>query len=460
MKVKGEIFRMYDIRGIAYKDMLPDFAELLGKVIGTMIIERGGKRISVGMDVRLSSEDFKDAAVAGLRSVGVEVLDLEMIPTPLMYFSLYKFPVNGGLQITASHNPKEFNGFKMVLGKETLYGEAIQVIREKMEKEEYRKGFSKGKIEKTDAISPYIERMKEEFKFSSPPSLALDTGNGTAGPLLSMLFDTLSVPFKGLYLDPDGRFPHHLPDPTVLEYVRDLMKTVVDEKFSLGIGIDGDGDRMGAIDEKGQMVFPDRLVGIFAGEILRGYPGEPIIFDVKCSQGLIDFIKARGGKPVMWKTGHSLLKAKLHELNAPFAGEMSGHLFFNDRYYGYDDALYSTLRLLELLEKSGRSLSDLVSDIPFYHATPEIRVSCPDEKKFDVVAQLVGFFKEKGYQVIDIDGARVQFEDGFGLVRASNTQAVLVLRFEAKSEDRLKEIMGIFKEALDKFPEVETEGKI
>ncbi len=460
MKVNPEIFRKYDIRGVAYKDILPDFAELLGKVVGSMLIEKGGKTVSVGMDIRLSSEDFKEALVDGLRSVGVNVFDLGMVPTPLLYFSQYKFPVEGGVQVTASHNPREYNGFKIVMGKESVFGDEIQVIRRKMENEEYRKGFERGSLEETDANTPYIERMKEEFSYENPPKLALDTGNGTAGPIMSEIFGELGVEFKGIYLEPDGRFPNHLPDPTVPDYVKDLIEIVVKAKLPLGIGIDGDADRIGAIDEKGNMIFGDKLVGIFAGDILRERKGEPIVFDVKCSQGIVDFIRERGGVPVMWKTGHSLLKAKLRELDAPFAGEMSGHMFFNDRYYGYDDAIYSTLRLIELIERSGKLLSELVSEIPFYIGTPEIRVTCPDDKKFEVVSRLVKTFKEEGYEVIDIDGARVVFDDGFGLVRASNTQPVLVLRFEAKTKKKLEEIKSLFRVKLSKFKEVELNGKL
>lgn len=459
MDINPEIFRMYDIRGIAYRDIIPEFAELLGKVYGSILLDKGGKAISVGMDIRLSSEDFMDAVVDGLRSVGVKVFNLGMVPTPLMYFSQFHLPVDGGIQVTASHNPKEFNGFKLVLGKETLFGEDIQEIRRKMEEESYRKGFSKGKVNKSDIVTPYIERMRDEFKFSNPPPLGIDTGNGTAGPLIKELFGELGIDFKGLYLEPDGRFPNHLPDPTVPEYVKDLVKSVLDERLMLGVGIDGDGDRIGAIDEKGQMVFGDKLLAVFAGFVIREHNGEPIVFDVKCSQGVVDYIKNRGGVPVMWKTGHSLLKAKLRELNAPFAGEMSGHMFFNDRYYGYDDAIYSALRLIEILEKSGKSLSELVSEIPFYFGTPEIRVKCPDEKKFKTINKLVEIFKDRGYDVVDIDGARVVFEDGFGLVRASNTQPVLVLRFEAKTQKRLEEIKKIFRDILEAFPEVEIDNK-
>ncbi len=454
MKVNPQVFRMYDIRGIAGTDITPEFAFHLGKGYGTIIRENGGKRLSVGNDVRKSSPELKDALIDGLNSVGIEVLDLGTVPTPVMYFSTFTLPVDGGIEVTASHNPREYNGFKINIGKDSFFGEQIQKLREIIEKESYIKTVERGKRISQPVMGHYIETLLKGIKIEREIELGLDTGNGVAGPVFKELFSELPVKYRGLYLEPDGDFPNHIPDPTVVKYMKDLMELVVNEHLELGIGIDGDADRIGAIDERGEIIFGDRLLGIFAKHVLKDHPGAPIVFDVKCSQGLIEFIVKHGGKPVMWKTGHSLLKAKLREVNAPLAGEMSGHIFFNDRYFGYDDAIYATLRLLEIVSKEDRKLSGIVSEIPFFYGTPEIRVGCPDERKFEIVSELVDYFK-KHYRVIDIDGARIQFEDGFALVRASNTQPVLVLRFEARTPEKLEEYKRIVFEKLKEYREVD-----
>ncbi len=454
MKVNPQIFRMYDIRGIVGTDITPEFAFHLGKGYGTIIREKGGKRLSVGNDVRKSSPELKDALIDGLTSVGIEVLDLGTVPTPVMYFSTFTLPVHGGIEVTASHNPREYNGFKINIGKDSFFGEQIQKLRELIEKEEYLKTSERGKRINQPIMGQYIETLLKDIKIEREIELGLDTGNGVAGPVFQEIFSELPVKYHGLYLEPDGDFPNHIPDPTVVKYMKDLMNMVVEKNLELGIGIDGDADRIGAIDERGEIIFGDRLLGIFAKHVLKEFPGAPIVFDVKCSQGLVEFIEKHGGKPVMWKTGHSLLKAKLRELNAPLAGEMSGHIFFNDRYYGYDDAIYATLRLLEIISKEGKKLSELISEIPFFYGTPEIRVGCPDDRKFEIVSELVEYFK-KHYRVIDIDGARIQFEDGFALVRASNTQPVLVLRFEARSPEKLEEYKKIVFEKLKEYKEID-----
>ena len=454
MKVNREIFRMYDIRGIVGTDITPDFAYHLGKGYGTIIRNAGGKRLSVGNDVRKSSPELKDALIDGLTSVGIEVLDLGTVPTPVMYFSTFTLPVDGGIEVTASHNPKEYNGFKINFGKESFFGDDIQKLRGIIEKEAYYKTAEKGKRISQPIMSNYMETLLKDIKIEREVHIGLDTGNGVAGPVFKELFGELPVKYHGLYLEPDGDFPNHIPDPTVVKYMQNLMKLVVDEKLELGIGIDGDADRIGAIDEKGNIIFGDRLLGLFAKYVLKEHPGAPIVFDVKCTEGLVEFIKMHGGKPIMWKTGHSLLKAKLREVNAPLAGEMSGHIFFNDRYFGYDDAIYGTLRLLEIVSKETKTLSELIAEIPFYYGTPEIRVGCPDDRKFEVVKELVEYFK-KHYHVIDIDGARIQFDDGFALVRASNTQPVLVLRFEAKTPEKLEEYKKIVFDKLREYKEVD-----
>jgi phosphomannomutase/phosphoglucomutase len=315
--------------------------------------------------------------------------------------------------------------------------------------------FEKGKLETRSITGDYIERLVKDVKINGDINVAVDTGNGTAGPIIEELYPALGIKYEGLYLEPDGRFPNHLPDPTVEKYMHDLMELVRKGSFDLGVGFDGDSDRIGAIDETGKIIFGDKLLGIFAKSVLEEFPGSTIIFDVKCSKGLVEYIEKLGGKPLMWKTGHSLLKAKLRETDAPLAGEMSGHIFFNDRYYGYDDAIYASLRLFEILTGSGKKLSELVAEIPHYFSTPEIRVGCPDDRKFEIVAELVKYFKSQNLNVIDIDGVRIEFEDGFGLVRASNTQPVLVLRFEARTPQRLEEIKNIIISKLKEYPEVD-----
>ena len=447
---------MYDIRGIAGEDITPELAFALGKAYGTLLREKGGKVVSVGRDVRHTSGDLEEGLIDGLRSVGVDVYEIGVVPTPVMYYSLFKWPVHGGIQVTASHNPREYNGFKINLGHDTVYGDGIQELRDRIEREDFLRTDERGKLERKDIRGDYIEELVKGVKIERELRLALDTGNGTAGPLLTQILSEFPIKLEGIYLEPDGDFPNHLPDPTVEKYMQDLI-ALVRKGFDLGIGIDGDGDRIGAVDEKGTLIFGDKLLGIFVKQVLRDNPGAPIIFDVKCSQGLVEYIESLGGKPLMWKTGHSLLKAKLKEVGGPLAGEMSGHIFFKDRYYGYDDALYATLRLLEIMSESGKKLSELHGEIPFYYSTPEIRVGCPDDRKFEVVKELVEYFRSR-YHVIDIDGARIQFEDGFGLVRASNTQPVLVLRFEAKTPERLEKIKKIIIDRLREYDEIDLSG--
>jgi phosphomannomutase/phosphoglucomutase len=458
MDVERSIFRLYDIRGIVGTEIVEDFAFGLGKGYGTIVRRKGGKRLAVGSDVRPSSGPLKEALSDGLRSVGVSVVDIGTVPTPLLYFSLFVQDVQGGIQVTASHNPTEYNGFKLNLGRDTFFGDDIQDLMKLMEKDDFDRTFEKGMYETKDIVGDYVEEVEKRVQVERRVNVAFDPGNGTAGPVLCVLMPALGQEVRGIYLEPDGTFPNHLADPTVEKYMKDLQALVKDEGYELGVGLDGDTDRIGAVDETGQLLYGDRLLGLYASQVLAERPGSEIVFDVKCSQGLVEHIESLGGRPVMWKTGHSLLKAKLRETGAPLAGEMSGHMFFNDRYYGYDDGLYSTARLLEILSRSDRGLRDLASEMPSYVSTPEIHARCPDEEKFEVVDKLVNSFKDRGYEVIDLDGARVQFDDGFGLVRASNTQPVLVLRFEGKTEERMQEIRGLVLDEMRKHPEIDLEG--
>lgn len=444
-----EIFRTYDIRGIAATD-LPDQVVLkLGKAYGTYMKDFRLKDVVVGRDVRLSSPRIRDALVKGMVSAGLNITDIGVVPTPLLYFSLFHYHKDGGMMITGSHNPIEYNGFKVCREKETIYGEEIQRLRQLIDKADFASG--QGRVEEADPIPAYAEEVKSRVSIGRRLKVVMDPGNGTVGPIAEKLFSDLGCDVECIFCKPDGNFPNHLPDPTIPEYTEALIQRVIERKVDFGIGYDGDGDRIGAVDEKGNIIWGDKLLAIFAQKVLEERPGSKIIFEVKCSQGLVEFIQAKGGVPLMWKTGHSLIKAKMKEVGSPLAGEMSGHMFFGDNYYGYDDAIFASLRLLEILSQTDRKLSELAAEVPSYHSTPELRMDCPDEKKFEVVDKLTEYFKER-YEVIDVDGVRILFDGGWGLVRASNTQPALVLRFEAKTEERLEEIKRTVMEKLKNFP--------
>jgi len=449
--IDANIFREYDIRGIAEHDLTNENVELIGKAYGTFMTKKGLKKIAVGRDVRLSSERIKNALVRGMTSTGCDVIDIGEVPTPVLYFAIVHLKADGGVMVTGSHNPIEFNGLKLSEGIASIYGEGIQQLKKIIDRNDFVSGH--GKVEVTDLVPIYMETIKAKIKLHRKLKVVVDAGNGTAGVIGPKLWEALGCEVVRLYCEPDGNFPNHLPDPTVPKYVVDLQKKVLETGADLGIGYDGDGDRIGAIDEKGRMIFADRLIALFSRDVLEKNPGASIVFDVKCSQALPEYIQKFGGKPLMWKTGHSLLKAKMKEEHAPFAGEMSGHIFFADEYFGFDDAIYASGRLLRIASRSDKKLSELMDEIPYFISTPEIRVECSDDTKFNVVADIARSFK-KQYETIDIDGARVLFGDGWGLVRASNTQPVLVLRFEAKTELRLKTIIAIFKKKLREYPEV------
>ena len=444
-----EIFRAYDIRGIAETDLNSQTVENIGRAYGTFMIREGKKLVSVGRDVRLSSGRIRDALVKGILSTGIDVIDVGVVPTPLVYFSIVHFKTHGSVMVTGSHNPIEFNGLKMNNGMLSLYGDQIQTIRKLIENNDFENG--KGNLSTEDIVGPYKAMLKERIRLGRPFKIVIDAGNATAGPIAPEVYEKMGCEVIRLYCEPDGHFPNHLPDPTVMKYIKDLRKTVTDNKADLGFGYDGDADRVGLIDEKGRVVFADQILALLSKEVLKNNPGEPIIFDVKCSQLVPEVVEQAGGKPMMWKTGHSLIKKRMHEVGAPLAGEMSGHIFFKDGFFGFDDGIYVSFRLVQLLSRQNKKLSELVDQLPAFISTPEIRIACPDDKKFGVVDELIKEFKAE-YDVIDIDGARVLFGDGWGLVRVSNTQPILVLRFEAKTEERLKEIKNIFKDKLSKYP--------
>lgn len=441
------IFREYDIRGLAAEDFDEDFALLLGKVHGSAVRRKGGRRVAVGRDCRETSESYAEAVMQGFTAAGLRVVDIGVCPTPLLYFALFHLDLDGGIQVTASHNPAPYNGFKVCMGKDTLYGAQIQDLRARVEKSDH--AAAPGGARESYAIIP----VYEEYVLKSVPRIArslkvvVDAGSGVAGPVAPPIIRKLGCKVWEIACVPDATFPIHHPDPTVPENLRDLIQKVAAEKADLGIAYDGDGDRIGVVDEKGKILWGDELLVLFSRDILARRPGAVIISEVKCSQRLFDDIEKRGGIPIMWKAGHSLLKAKMKETRAVLAGEMSGHMFFADRYFGFDDAIYASVRLLELLAGAGRPLSTLLADLPPAFSTPEIRVDCPDDKKFAIAEKATAFFRQR-YPIIDIDGVRIQFPQGWGLVRASNTQPALVLRFEAQSEEKLNEYRQTVEEAL------------
>jgi phosphomannomutase / phosphoglucomutase len=448
--MNSAVFREYDIRGVAEKDFDKDFALLLGKVHGTMVADNGGTQVSVGRDCRATSDPYAEAVIAGMASAGLHVYDIGICPSPLLYFSLFHLNVDGGIQITASHNPAEYNGFKICLGKDTLYGQQIQDIRAKMERNEFRERPG-GKVERYEIVPPYHQELQADVpKLARPLKVVVDAGSGVGGPVAPPIFKQLGCQVWEIACTPDPNFPFHHPDPTVPENLDMLIAKVKKEQADVGIAYDGDADRIGAVDEKGAILWGDELLVLFARDVLRRNPGATIISEVKCSQRLYDDIAKHGGKPIMWKAGHSLLKAKMKETGALLAGEMSGHMFFKERYFGYDDAIYASLRLLEILANAGKPLSSLLADLPPSVSTPEIRVDCPDEKKFLIAARATDYFR-RHYDVIDVDGVRVQFADGWGLIRASNTQPALVLRFEATSQGKLDEYRKIIEDKLKEF---------
>ena len=442
-----EIFREYDIRGLAEKDFDKEFALLLGKVHGTAIAEKGGRRVTVGRDCRATSDLYAEAVIAGLMAAGLQVYDIGVCPTPLLYFSLFHLDVDGGIQVTASHNPSEYNGFKICLGKDTLYGTQIQKIRAKMEKRQFREKAG-GKLERYEIVSPYHQHLLNDVpKLQRPLKVVVDAGSGVGGPVGPPLFRQLGCTVWEIACVPDGRFPVHHPDPTVPENLQLLIEKVREEKADVGIAYDGDADRIGAVDEKGNILWGDELLVLFARDVLKRNPKAVVISEVKCSQRLYDDIAKHNGTAIMWKAGHSLLKAKMKETQALLAGEMSGHMFFKERYFGYDDAIYASLRLLEILASSDRPLSSLLDDLPKSVSTPELRVDCPDDKKFALAEKATNYFRQH-YDVIDVDGVRIKFPEGWGLIRASNTQPALVLRFEASSAEKLNEYRAIIESKL------------
>lgn len=437
--VNPHVFRQYDIRGHAERDFDGEFVRELGLSLGTFFSSRGLQQIAVGRDCRLSSPRLHEALCGGLVETGLQLTDIGVGPTPLLYFAVHSRDLDGGIQITGSHNPPGENGFKMMVGKASLYGADIDELRRVMETKEFHRGAG-GTIETVNPTPAYVRTAKEGIHLGRRDiRFALDAGNGAGGPLALETMAALGLEPIPILCEMDGTFPVHHADPTDPETLEMLRERVLSDELELGFAFDGDADRLGVIDARGDIIWGDRLMIILSRALLAEHPGATIIGEVKCSQTMYDDIEAHGGRGLLWKTGHSLIKAKMREERALLAGEMSGHIFFADRYYGFDDAIYAALRVLEIISHSNVPLHEMLSDVPETFATPEIRVPCDDALKFDVVQGMVDHYRPT-HELVDIDGARIQFEGGWGLVRASNTQPVLVLRFEAESQARLDAI--------------------
>ena len=441
--MKPHIFRQYDIRGVVGEDLDAGVTEAVGQAFASMVRAETGKktpRIAVGQDNRLTGPDLVAGLVRGIRAAGVDVLQVGTVPTPVLYWAEATLGTDAGVQITGSHNPPEWNGVKLSLGRSSLYGDAIQEIRTRILNGDMDKG--SGAVEQIEVLDRYVTDVSERLTLTTPMKIAVDCGNGVGAVVAVQLLEAIGATVTPLFCESDGTFPNHHPDPTVDENLEDLIRTVRASPHDLGVAFDGDADRIGAVDEKGTIVRGDVLLLLYGLDLLEKLgPGQKLIFDVKCSQVLPEVFAAAGGEPIMWKTGHSLIKRKMKETGALLAGELSGHIMVADDYFGFDDALYDACRLATIVSRTGRSLSEMVSAFPVYVSTPEIRIDVSEEQKWTLVEEAVQHFK-KGHDVIDVDGARVLFGDGWALLRASNTQPAIVARFEAKTQARLDEIRG------------------
>jgi phosphomannomutase/phosphoglucomutase len=450
--MNAHIFREYDIRGLVDKDLTVEVVELLGKGLGTVVRRKGGRSIVVGRDCRESSTRFRDALCRGLTSTGLNVLDVGVVPTPLTYFAANTLPVDGLAMITGSHNPPEYNGFKIGAGKTTFHGHEIQALRKLIEARDFEKAPTPGVVSPFDIHTPYYHFVRQTVKVGRKGmKIVIDAGNGTGGAVAVPLFESMGFEVVPLFCEMDATFPNHHPDPTVVENMQDLIAAVKREKAEVGIAYDGDSDRIGVVDDQGNILWGDQIMILFSRYVLKESPGAAIVGEVKCSYTMYDDIAKHGGKPVMWKAGHSLIKAKMKEEHAELAGEMSGHIFFKNRYFGFDDAIYSSARLLEILTHEKAKLSGLLGDVPKTYASPELRVDTVEEKKFEIVKRATETLRKAGHSLVDVDGVRVTFPDGWGLIRASNTQPILVLRFEAKTAERLEEIRQLIEGTVEKM---------
>ncbi len=445
------IFRKYDIRGVVATDFTDDVVQNLGRAFGTYVVRGGGKTVAVSGDIRPTTPGLIDNLTKGLMETGIIVIDLGILPTPTNYYSMYELDVDGAVQITGSHNPPEFNGFKISLNQKAFHSEQIQDLKELINTADFEVG--EGSVEKNDILPTYMDMLRSKISLDRPLKVAIDCGNAAGCITAPTIFKELGMEVTELFCDVDGTFPNHHPDPTEDHNLIDLIAEVQKGGYDFGVAFDGDADRVVAVDEKGGIIRADDLIAIFLPEIIKN-EGDAIVFDVKCSQALEDMIHRYGGTPVMWKTGHSLIKDKMRELNVNFAGEMSGHIFFADDFYGFDDAVYVALRLAQLISRGDKKLSEYTAEIPVYYSTPELRMECKDDiEKFEIAEKATAYFTQK-YDCITVDGVRIQFGDGWGLVRASNTQPVLVCRFEAQTQARMEEIQDLVLGKLAEFGDV------
>ena len=434
--VNKYIFREYDIRGKVVDDFPPQVVNQLGKGFGTFVKRSGFQEIALSGDIRLTTPKLMEEFKNGVLSTGVDVINLGILPTPANYYSMFKLEVGGAVQITGSHNPPEFNGFKMSLDRKAVYGKDIQTLRKYIDNNDFDIG--NGNEIKYDIKSDYKSMIIDKINIERTMKVVMDCGNAAGAINAPDIFRNLNIDLTELYCDPDGTFPNHHPDPTVKENLKDLIDIIKSGNHDIGIAFDGDADRVGVVDETGDIIWADQLMALFLPEVIQN--NDEILFDVKCSQALEDMIIRYGGKPVMWKTGHSLIKQKMNELGCKLGGEMSGHIFFADDYYGYDDAIYVAARIVQTLSRSDKKLSELKAELPIYHSTPEMRMACEsDEEKFRIANEAIKFFQDN-YDCITVDGVRIKFGDGWGLVRSSNTQPVIVCRFEANTLERMEEI--------------------
>ena len=454
MNINKYIFREYDIRGEVKADFPNHIVELLGRGYGTYVSKLGAKKVALSGDVRLTTPELKQSFKKGLLATGLDVIDIGIIPSPVNYYSMFKLDIDGAVQITGSHNPPEFNGFKLSLFKKAVYGEAIQDIRKIIEREDFVQG--KGNSTEYDILPDYKAMILDKIKIEKSMKVVIDCGNAAACVNAPEIFNLLGINLSELYCTVDGNFPNHHPDPTVKENLADLITLMKTGKYDVGIAFDGDADRIGVVDETGEIIWADQLMALFLPEIVE--KGDEILFDVKCSQALEEMIVKYGGTPVMWKTGHSLIKQRMAELNCKFGGEMSGHIFFADDFFGFDDALYVAARLVQLLSRTDKSLSELKVILPKYYSTPEMRMACEsDEEKFRIAKVAEEYFKAN-YDCSTVDGVRIKFGDGWGLVRSSNTQPVIVCRFEANTQKRMEEIKDLVLSKILTFGKLEIEG--
>ena len=448
MIVKSGIFRQYDIRGIAGEEITEETAELVGRAFGTITAKAGETKAVVGCDNRMSSEPFKKALIKGITSTGINVIDVGTVITPMLYYSRILLGTNAGIMITASHNPPDYNGFKICTADGgTMYGEQIQDLKRVMENEQFLSG--NGVSESADITNDYINIIAEKISLGNRKlKVVIDCGNGTASLFAEKLYRRLGCEVIPLFCESDPFFPNHFPDPVKKENLEYLIKAVIENKADVGIAFDGDGDRLGVVDDQGSIIWGDNLMILFWREIMPSHPNSKVIIEVKCSQSLVDEVKKLNGEPFFFKTGHSLIKAKMKETGVIFTGEMSGHMFFADEYYGYDDAIYAGARLLRIISKTEKPLSLLLSDINRYHSTPELRVHSSEDKKFEEVEKVRAYYKQKEIPMIEVDGVRALYDHGWGLVRASNTGPELIVRCESKTPEGLEEIKDEIKKAL------------